>query len=165
MKTRMCYVSNSSSSSFIIDFDTSDEGISCVKLSSEIVRCLQEHASDANFKKLELNLDKCWYLTEFINDCDNKNYDYVSKNGIRYMDGGFREPYGDEDQYIILKNKSHDEFYLDKEDLVGHTDCVPAGVELSLKVQNVLKSKLTQKQKLECISELVGKIKEGNDND
>ena len=124
---------------------------------------LQEHANNADDKKLELNFDKEWYLTEFINDCDN-NYDYVSKNGIRYMDGGFREPYGEEDQYIILKNNVHNEFYLDKEDLVGHTDCVPAGVELSLKVQNVLKSKLTQKQKLECISELVGKVKEGTNN-
>lgn len=159
MKIRNGYVSNSSSSSFIVDFDTSDKGIACIKLSDEIIKCLQENLTDDENKLLNLSGSKTWYLTEFVNDCDNKGYGLVSEKGIHYMDGGFREPYGDEDQYIVLKNSMDDEFYLNKGDIFGSIDGIPSGIDLSLKIQKILKSKVANKIKLGCIQEIVNKVR------
>lgn len=158
MKTRSGYVSNSSSSSFIIDFDSTYNGISCVKLSSEIVRMLRENATDADDKKMELTDNKTWYLTQFVNDCDDDHYDKVANNGIRYMDGGFTAPYGEEENYIIIYNSCKDEFFIDKNDLVNSIDGAPTAIELSKQIKDILKSKINAKTKLQCIENLVNKF-------
>ena len=86
MKIRSNYVSNSSSSSFIVNKDLSNKGVSCLKLSDEqkkLINGTTIYGQDV----IKLNLKKDYWLTQFISDCDKK-YDEVYKlKHIFYMEG------------------------------------------------------------------------------
>ena len=70
MKLRTCYVSNSSTSSFIIGVDLSSKGVSCLKLNDEQKRLLQ---ADGFLKGKDLSKD--YYLTEFV--YSDSHYDAI----------------------------------------------------------------------------------------
>lgn len=68
MKIRKNYVSNSSSSSYVVNADLTDYGITCVKLHPrQLVQ-----VADTCGGGTTLDPKKDWYITESITDC---NYD------------------------------------------------------------------------------------------
>lgn len=119
MKLRNGYVSNSSSSSFIVTKDLSDMGISCIKLTAKQIELLK------GFKQWEEDKDvfnpvenQDYYLTEYIADCD-KRWEQLKdmKDTFEYSCGGHGGPYDEEDfnEYSsryggsVYLRKEHDE--------------------------------------------------------
>ena len=101
MKVRCGYVSNSSSSSFIVKEDVSKKGVSCIKLSEEQLELLDGYKmweDDEDVFHPEKNQD--YYLTEYISDCDDKYTDIKNDSGysFEYSSGGHWGPY-DEDEF------------------------------------------------------------------
>ena len=98
MKIRSNYVSNSSSSSYIVDKDLSDKGIACLKLTKAQKELL--NGSKIYDETIVIpDTDKDIYLTEFICECENK-YEYIQKcNHIFYQEGELNGTPRDEDYY------------------------------------------------------------------
>ena len=91
MKIRSSYVSNSSSSSFIITKDLNNKGLICLKLSKEQIKLINGSVVDIGYqypKEIELDLAKDYWLTEFI-QYDDEKYDKImmEKHYIIYCDG------------------------------------------------------------------------------
>lgn len=97
MKIRSNYVSNSSSSSHIVNKDLSSLGIACLKLTLEQKKLL--NGSKLNDTVINLpNLEYTdYYLTQFIYDCPNEVYEELKKAEIISYIGGemSEEPYED----------------------------------------------------------------------
>lgn len=118
MKARNGYVSNSSSSSFIVKEDVSNLGISCIKLNKkqlELLKGFKQWEDDAeSFEPVE-NQD--YYLTEYIADCcDDWGKVRDMEGAFEYSAGGHGGPYDEEDfnEYVcnfgsVYLRKEHDE--------------------------------------------------------
>ena len=113
MKIRNNYVSNSSSSSFIITEDLTKYGINCIKLTSEqkdLINGWQDWG-----ETIVLDVDKDYYLTQFISDCTNL-YDKISEYGkIFYQEGQLNEEPRVEDLYNEYQQTFGTSVYLLKE--------------------------------------------------
>ena len=106
MKTRAGFVSNSSSSSFIVVGDSSiiPSGINSVELTTEQKIAM---AKDGVIKDIDTLKTKC-YLTEFMSDAGDMYYELKYSDGdsddpnkekpqvIEYADGGHGGPYSEE---------------------------------------------------------------------
>lgn len=77
MKIRTCFVSNSSSSSFIVSDNLESKGIACLKLSPEQKKLLQA----AGYLKGK-DLEKDYWLTEFLGD----ERDYAPIEAVEHED-------------------------------------------------------------------------------
>lgn len=85
MKVRTSYVSNSSSSSFVVSADLTDIGIACFALATDQLASV---ARSLNIP--ELDPDKEWYVTRFLTYDDElyHRYDKLSEvENYVYMDG------------------------------------------------------------------------------
>lgn len=115
MKIRTGFVSNSSSSSFLVPGDLSEHGIACFKLTEDQVKNIRERIEKSkheNFKREKLSFfdsHKDIWVTKFINDGtpDYGRLDELCEN-IEYFDGQLcEEPY-DEDLFEILVDDGWD---------------------------------------------------------
>lgn len=122
MKKRISFVSNSSSSSFII-IDKIPKNVNYVQLTDEKV--LSKIAKDLEIEKLEGNI----YLTQFIADCTDLYEDFHKELGSKlysYQEGGCGGwPYDEEDyveigdEVFLLKEHSED-FKVSREDFLAY---------------------------------------------
>lgn len=107
MKIRTSYVSNSSSSSFIVCKDLSDKGISCLKLNDEQKKLI--NGTSVYDEVIKLDLSKDFWLTQFIGGCDDK-YDIIAEiDHILYQEGQLNETPRNEDFYNEYQNGSFGE--------------------------------------------------------
>lgn len=88
MKIRSNYVSNSSSSSFIVSEDLSSRGVACIKLSLEQKKLINGSIVNEKEFKLDNFNKKDYYLTQFISDCCEKELDEINKVKVCYYSGG-----------------------------------------------------------------------------
>ena len=114
MKIRNGYISNSSSSSYIVNKDLSQFGISCIKLTKEQMMLIHDNPTDniINFA----NYDVDCYLTQFV--CSDSQYEEIKKvEHILYQEGQMNcEPrekdlyneYDSEFGYSVYILKQHD---------------------------------------------------------
>ena len=73
MKIRSNYVSNSSSSSFIVTKDLNNKGISCLKLNEKQLELLRGWKCwEEDKESFEPKENQEYYLTEYISDCDDQ---------------------------------------------------------------------------------------------
>lgn len=156
MKIRTNFVSNSSSSSFLVSEDIS-KLIPCIKLPSEIWEAMERNYIDWEGNKLDLSSKSNeWWLTSFISEWDD-NYDMVgqSKNHYRYMDG-HEEPYDwyDNPEHYTVFKKHGRTFYISNDDLFGiYDDDIPNLIALKNKLTEIIKNnKLNKSQKLSAIT-------------
>lgn len=86
MKIRSGFVSNSSSSSFIVNRDLSEFGVNCVRLTPEMLATVLKYRdksdddSSDDFinickKQSDMQFDSGWYLTQFVSDCVDTHSD------------------------------------------------------------------------------------------
>ena len=159
MKIRTNYVSNSSSSSYLVPCDVSDI-VPCIKLSEEIWKAMEKNFIDWDGNKLNLSeISNDWWLTSFINEWDS-NHDEIQNvpNKIHYMSGN-TEPYDYYDnsqEYTIIK-KNYNNFFIANNDLFGvYDDDLPDIIQLRNKIKSILKSSnMNKAQKLEAIKHFV----------
>ncbi len=115
MKIRSNYVSNSSSSSFIVEKDLTSKGLPCLQLTEEQKKRI--NGSKFLGEIIELDLTKNYWLTPYIYD-GNDRYDEIKKsaNAIEYDEGEMSEmPYNDiyYNEYVIDGDTS---IFIKKED-------------------------------------------------
>ena len=119
MKVRLNYVSNSSSTSFLVSEDLTSKGIACIKLTRAQKELLNGSLINDKEERIGINIDKDLYLTEFVSDCDDEKWDIVtSVERIPYESGALGgEPYSEEyyneyqidgDRSVYIR-KEHDE--------------------------------------------------------
>jgi hypothetical protein len=102
MKLRTNYVSNSSSSSFIVNCDLTDKGIYCYALRPNQLASISE-----TINGVQLDADRTWYLTESVTDCNYGTW-IDAREGTDYYEyvdlalGG--EPY-DEEHFIEVADR------------------------------------------------------------
>ena len=158
MKIRSGYVSNSSSSSFIVAAKPSS--VPALKLPKEYVDRLRKHAVDWDGKPLVLPPGDELWLTAFVSDCRDGDWDEL-KQGCAYMEGELAEEPreladGDWRKSLVRLKSGYDEFYLRISDLTGGVDALPDGLRLREAVRDVLASKkMKQSEKLAAIASLV----------
>lgn len=157
MKIRKGYVSNSSSSSFLISKDVSDI-TDCIKLSQEIWKAIEKNYIDWDGNKLNLSeLSNEWYLTSLISDCD-KAYEKIwnMPNKILYIEG-HDEPYDwfDNPKSYTVFRKNYIDYYIKNHDLIGiNNDDIPSCIEMRNKLTKIIKnSHLNKTQKLNIIKD------------
>ena len=159
MKLRSGFVSNSSSSSFLMPMDVSDIGVECIKLSDEVIECFKQYLTDFDGKNVDLSASKEWWLTRMVSDCEDHYSDLRKKGGIEYLAGN-EYPYGwyEDDgpkRYVRLGGKNgHNEFFIAVGDLVGRMQQgqMPKGIEIKFFIEKILHSKAMNKtQKLLAI--------------
>ena len=89
MKLRNFYVSNSSSSSFIVTKDLTDKGINCIKLTDQQKQLINGFN---NWNEIIVfDMSKDYYLTQFISDCTNKYDEIINTEHIFYQQGDLGE--------------------------------------------------------------------------
>ena len=157
MKTRNGYVSNSSSSSFLVPFKVEGQ-VSSVKLPKEIWKAIEKNHVDWDGKKFDMSKSNEWWLTEMVSDCQEQ-YSELSNDEsiIQYLEGNDM-PYGcyDEDgeKAFIKFKKNGQNFYVLASDFLdenGKSD-VPESVQLREWVTKILESKnLSKSQKLDAV--------------
>ena len=84
MLVRNGWVSNSSSSSFIVNKDLSDRGIKCWKIPRDWYSEFKNYANDYSENKTSLDVVKDYWLTEFIVDANDDIDNYI----VGYFDDG-----------------------------------------------------------------------------
>lgn len=157
MKTREGYVSNSSSSSFLIPHEIKGR-VGCIRLPDEIWQAIWRNHVEWDGTGFDLSASKSWWLTELVSDCCEE-YNEISDipNSIAYLEGN-DEPYGcyepdGERRYIKFRKDGQDFFVLASDfiDEKGHTD-IPKAVELRDGAKRILGSKsLSKTQKLKAL--------------
>lgn len=160
MKRRMSYVSNSSSSSFLVPKDVFDDdiGMRCVKLPEEIWKAIERNHVEFDGTKLDLSsVSNEWWLTVLVSDCMDEWGRINSIPGAKPYLEGHDAPYGwyDEDgekNYIVF-TKYGEKFYVDAYDFIGHEgNEIPDAVRLREEVNRIMESKsLNKSQKLDAI--------------
>lgn len=161
MKTRAGYVSNSSSSSFLVPKEPSGR-ISSIKLPREIWEAISRNHVEWNGEKHDMSSSDEWWLTEMVSDCRDEFNELSSMKGsFTYLDG-HDMPYGcydDEGEKNFIKfRKNGCDFYVLLSDFIGAdgTDDIPDSVKLRNDIRAILESKLMNKsQKLDAISFLI----------
>lgn len=119
MKVRLNYVSNSSSTSFLVSEDLTSKGIACIKLTRAQKELLNGSLINGKEERIGVDVNKDLYLTEFVSDCDDKKWDIVtSVEHMVYESGSLGgEPFSEEyyneyqidgDRSVYLR-KEHDE--------------------------------------------------------
>jgi len=161
MKLRASFVSNSSSSSFLVPSEC-PRNVDAIELPKEIWQAIDRHYVGWNGKRLGLaeTADR-WWLTTMVSDCDEKAYSEISKMpGVKSYLEGNDCPYGwydDSTAYVVLK-KNGEEFFIDATDLTGvgpRQEGLPEVVELRDAVKGVLSNKaLNKSQKLVAIGNI-----------
>lgn len=90
MKYRLGFVSNSSSSSFIVNKDLTDIGISCLKLTEAQINRLRGYESLDGVINIRDDVKNLW-LTQYISDC-SQVYDEIDKvEHLMYDEGCLNE--------------------------------------------------------------------------
>lgn len=161
MKTRAGYVSNSSSSSFLVPKEPSGR-ISSIRLPREIWEAISRNHVEWNGEKHDMSSSDEWWLTEMVSDCRDEFNELSSMKGsFTYLDG-HDMPYGcydDEGEKDFIKfRKNGCDFYVLLSDFIGAdgTDDIPDSVKLRNSIRAILESKLMNKsQKLDAISSLI----------
>ena len=161
MKTRTGYVSNSSSSSFLVPKEPSGR-ISSIKLPREIWEAISRNHVEWNGEKHDMSSYNEWWLTEMVSDCRDEFRElYDMEGSFTYLDG-HDMPYGcydDEGEKNFIKfRKNGCDFYVLLSDLIGAdgTDDIPDSVKLRNDIRTILESKLMNKsQKLDAISSII----------
>lgn len=161
MKTRTGYVSNSSSSSFLVPKEPSGR-ISSIRLPREIWEAISRNHVEWNGEKHDMSSSNEWWLTEMVSDCRDEFRElYDMEGSFTYLDG-HDMPYGcydDEGEKDFIKfRKNGCDFYVLLSDLIGAdgTDDIPDSVKLRNDIRTILESKLMNKsQKLDAISSLI----------
>ena len=117
MKIRLNFVSNSSSTSFLVSEDLTSKGITCLKLTRAQKELLNGSLINGKSEKIGINLDKDLYLTEFVSDYDDRKWDIVtSVEHIPYESGQMcGEPYTDDEVYNEYQIDGDRSVYLRKE--------------------------------------------------
>ena len=108
MKIRSGFVSNSSSSSYIVDVDLTDIGIRCVQIDPKFVPIVQDYYNSAwkmaDEAPLTMDPDKTWYITRPVLEWGEAEDALVKLDvhGHIYtthqLDG---EPYDDWETYLV----------------------------------------------------------------
>ena len=112
MKVRSGFVSNSSSSSFIIiGVGNTPSKFDYVELKGK----MKQNVIKAMNLKIENNAEI--FLTEYVSDCIDEDYPIESNKIIEYDNGGHGGPY-DEDDYVCLDDM-FDNVWLKKEHYSG----------------------------------------------
>ena len=161
MKTRAGYVSNSSSSSFLVPKEPSGR-IGSIKLPREIWEAISRNHVEWNGEKHDMSSSDEWWLTEMVSDCRDEFNELSSMKGsFAYLDG-HDMPYGcydDEGEKNFIKfRKNGCDFYVLLSDFIGAdgTDDIKGSVKLRNDIRTILESKLLNKsQKLDAISSLI----------
>lgn len=161
MKTREGYVSNSSSSSFLVPKEPSGR-IGSIRLPREIWEAISRNHVEWNGEKHDMSSSDEWWLTEMVSDClDEFNELSSMKGSFTYLDG-HDMPYGcydDEGEKNFIKfRKNGCDFYVLLSDFIGAdgTDDIPGSVKLRNSIRTILESKLMNKsQKLDAISSII----------
>lgn len=155
MKIRINYVSNSSSSSFLVPKDISNL-TPCIKLSDEIWKAIENNYIDWEGNKFNLSeISNQWWLTNFISEWDI-NYDEVIKiEHIKHYMEGHEEPYDwyeNQKAYTVF-HKNCNNFFISNDDLFGiYDDDIPEVIKIKNKLNEIIKnSKLNKEQKLNAI--------------
>jgi hypothetical protein len=158
MKIRTNYVSNSSSSSFLVAHDVSNI-TECIKLPKEIWSALDANYIDWEGNKLNLSeFSQEWWLTTLIYDGE-ETYETISelKDSKSYLQGNDTpyDFYDNENGYIIFK-KNNSEFYINNKDVCYNEDDIPDVIQLRDKIKKIIKSGVLNKtQKLSMIGNLL----------
>ena len=156
----MSYVSNSSSSSFLVPrdlFNDDDIGIRCVKLPEEIWKAIEANHVDFDGKKPEMSsVSNEWWLTVLVSDCMDEWGRISGIHGaIPYLEG-HDAPYGwyseDGEKNYVVFTRFGEKFYVDAYDLNVCDDGIPSVVQLREKANSIFASKaLNKTQKLEAL--------------
>ena len=160
MRKRDGYVSNSSSSSFLIPFDIGElrlAGVSCIKLPNDIWKAIERNHVEYNGKKFDMSMSENWWLTDMVSDCvDAYSAICETPNAIPYLDGD-SVPYGyyDEngEQNFIKFRKYDTDYFILASDFIENDgkDDIPSYVHLRDEAKKVFNNKslnLTQKMNL-----------------
>ena len=87
MKTRAGYVSNSSSSSFLVPKEPSGR-IGSIRLPREIWEAISRNHVEWNGEKHDMSSSNEWWLTEMVSDCRDEFNELSSMKGsFAYLDG------------------------------------------------------------------------------
>ena len=157
MKKRYSFVSNSSSSSFLVPFKVEGR-VSCIKLPKEIWKAIEKNHVEWDGKKFDMSKSDEWWLTEMISDCDEKYSEISGIDGaIAYLEGNDM-PYGcyetDGEKSFIKFKKDGEQFYVLVSDFIDENggDDIPESVKLRERAKKVLDSKvLTKTMKLNAL--------------
>ena len=158
MKTRNGYVSNSSSSSFLLPHPVNGHAVSCIKLPREIWKAIEKNHIEWDGKKFDMSASDEWWLTDMVSDCDDTYSEICDiENSIAYLEGD-TQPYGSYDEdgeknYIIFK-KGDDKFYILASDFMDERGIseIPESVDLRDGAKKILESKsLNKTQKLNAL--------------
>lgn len=155
MKVRTNYVSNSSSSSFLVSKDVSDI-TSCIKLPEEIWKNIEKYYVEEDGTRFNLSeLSNEWWLTKLISEGD-KAYEkiYDMSNAFMYL-SGWEEPYDWFDNpksYVVFK-KNYENYYIKNHDLFGYyKEDIPSCIEMKNKLNEIIKNNhLNKSQKINAI--------------
>ena len=93
----MNYVSNSSSSSFIVTKDLTLKGINCLKLSEEQKKLIDGYKNYD--EQISINPEQDYWLTQFISDCSSLYDNIHDVNHVYYQEGQLNETPRNEDFY------------------------------------------------------------------
>ena len=162
MKTRTGYVSNSSSSSFLVPGDAVlPHEVEAFELPEEIWKAIEKYHSDYDGNRIDLSgVSGSWKLTRFVSDCEEEYKDVCELPGaVHYLEGD-QAPYGyyddDADKYYIVLKKDGEEFYLFIPDVIGRReDDLPKAIWLRDKANEIFSRKsLNKTQKISALKNL-----------